>query len=74
MLLHADSEDSDPHAQSDESLPWAHKSFYWFCHAAAHYYMRFNGCAFHQAIAPSRHYSITKKKKKKKKKNPSRQH
>ena len=38
----ADSEDSDQtgrmprDAQSDLSLRWAHRSFCWFCHAAAH--------------------------------------
>ena len=30
--LHADSEDSD---QTDLSLCWTHRSFCWFCHAAA---------------------------------------
>ena len=34
MLLHADSEDSNQ--PWDLSLRWAHKSFYWFCYAAAH--------------------------------------
>ena len=32
-FLHADSKDSD---QTDLSLRWAHKTFCWFCHEAAH--------------------------------------
>ena len=32
-LLSAHSEDSD---QTGRMLHWAHRSFYWFCHAAAH--------------------------------------
>ena len=32
-LLHADSEDAV--AQADLMLRWAHRSFCWFCHAAA---------------------------------------
>ena len=40
-LLHADSEDSDQtgriDAQADLSLCWAHRSFCWFCHEAAHF-------------------------------------
>ena len=28
-------------AQADLSLPWAHMSFWWFCHAAAHIWLKF---------------------------------
>ena len=39
MLLHANSQDSDQtvDAQVDLSLCLAHRSFCWFCHAAAHF-------------------------------------
>ena len=33
MFLHTDNRDSD---QADLSLRWVHRSFCWFCHAAAH--------------------------------------
>ena len=39
MFLHAGSEDFSSGwagAQADLSLRWAHRSFCWFCHAAAH--------------------------------------
>ena len=43
MFLHADSEDSDQtgrsdwaDTQADLSIRWAHMSFCWFCHEAAH--------------------------------------
>ena len=37
MFLHADSEDCTDwaDAQADLCLRWAHRSFYWFCRAAA---------------------------------------
>ena len=31
-------------AQVDLSLCWVHMSFYWFCHAAAHIYLKINSC------------------------------
>ena len=43
-FLHADSKDwSDcAVAQADPSLLWAHRSFYWFCHVAAHMHFKLN--------------------------------